>query len=221
MQRLQILCAAGAVVLITVMGDYFALQRGQDAGRKKLLAHAVQRIEQFPEQIGPWALAATEPFSARTVQMLQVEGYTNRSYVHSETGEHVTLILLAGPAGPLVAHSPEVCMQSRDFAILSAAEHDRISVEGGSPADLRRTTFKARSLRGEVIDVYYAWSRNGRQWVAPEHPRIALGGSPMLYKLQIAAWAPLGADDPQISISKRFLQDLLPVLQRELSTLTL
>lgn len=216
MQRIQLFCAVSAVVLMTVGGNYFSHEGG--AARRQLLAGAVQSINKLPEQIGPWNLEATEPFSARTIQMLQVAGYTIRSYVHAETGEHVTLTLMVGAAGPLVAHSPEVCLASRDYEMISAAQPHRITPPSSQSANVSRVSFRARTVRAEMFDVYYAWSRNGRDWEVPEYPRVALGGSPMLFKLQISAPAPLDTDDPQSSISQRFLRDLLPILQRQLYT---
>jgi hypothetical protein len=217
-QRVGLFSAVFVVVLVTVAGRQYARDDDGDSARRQMLERSLRQIKEIPDQIAGWHLEATEPFSARTVQMLKVDGYTARSYVHAETGEHATLILLVGAAGPLVAHSPEVCLGSRDYEMISPPQAEQIMPEGGQAAELRRATFQAHTVQREMFDVYYAWSRDGRDWQSPEHPRVTLGGNALLFKLQVSARASEGTDDPEMSVSKRFLRDLLPVLEQTLYT---
>ena len=72
----------------------------------------------------------------------------------------------------------------------------------------------SKSVSGHKLRVYYAWRKFAGPWEAPNRPRLALGGQPMLYKLQMAGDAPTRADDNSLEsdAARRFLNDLLPVL---------
>jgi hypothetical protein len=137
-------------------------------------------------------------------------------YVNDDTGERVSMILLVGQAGPLVAHTPEVCYSSANYSIVASDRPEIISSDRGR-GTFARVILRSNSTAGEGQRVYYGWRPPRGEWQAPESPRMTLGGSPMLYKLQLATDDVADAtgesnESGQADAGQRFLADLLPVL---------
>jgi hypothetical protein len=182
--------------------------------REEVQAEAIEqaaaRLGKIPSHFGPWHLRDEEPLRDSTLRMLQCASHVSRTYTNSETGEWVSLVILVGPAGPLVAHTPEICMASREFQPLKPATAGPLS--DSTKDRFYAASFRETTLDGNKLDVYYAWSRDGQVWEAPDSPRIALGPLPVLYKIQVASAEPFGADDRSGTAARTFLSDLLPRL---------
>jgi hypothetical protein len=122
----------------------------------------------------------------------------------------VALVMLVGPAGPLAVHTPEICMTSREYENIKPSEQVRV-MSDGREQQFFATLFRAKTLEGQRLNVYYGWSADGEEWQAPLSPRITLGPLPMLYKVQVVcadAAVAEGATAPGVA----FLADLLPHL---------
>jgi hypothetical protein len=160
----------------------------------------------------------SEPLSENVLQILGCRAHQSRTYVDDLTGEQVALTLLAGAAGPLVAHTPDVCYPSTDFDVAEPVGSEVLRGTGARADTFDRATFRSRSVDARRQRVYYAWRKFDGPWQVPPNPRLALGGQPMLYKLQLAGDAPA---DPGVSSpsdpARRFLTDLLPVLDEMLN----
>lgn len=181
---------------------------------------AGEAILRLPETIGPWRLQAVEPLDDAARRMLDCRAYQSRLYSHESTDEKINFILLVGPAGPLVAHTPEVCYTSTDFELFG-----RTHVETFRGSLDKADTFGSLALRSKSIStpnqlVYYAWRPYHGHWQTPANPRMTLGGQPMLYKLQLSVAAPgLGPPAPgETNAAQRFLTDSLPVLDSILTS---
>jgi hypothetical protein len=190
-----------------------------------LLQAAGERVNRLPRQIGHWRMTKSEPLDDDTQRMLRCSAHEQRVYVDDQTGETVSLILLTGVAGPLVAHTPEVCYSSADFEVVDSAHPETIRGAGEAADVFAEVTFKSRTVAAENQRVFYAWRKSQGPWQAPQNPRLSLGGQPMLYKLQLAADIPAGSpkasspkDKSASDPARRFLGDLLPALDKTLST---
>jgi hypothetical protein len=188
-----------------------ALYFGQREGlRAELIEQAAVHLEAVPRHFGPWHLLEESELPDSTLRMLQCENHVSRTYKNDQTGESVSLVMLVGPAGPLVAHTPEVCMTSREFEQLKAPVV--VPLSKSSDDRFYAASFRAKTLDGNKLDVYYAWSRDGKHWEAPESPRLTLGPAPVLYKIQIATPQVHLAGETTRSAGEAFLSDLLPVI---------
>ncbi|MEX2139928.1 MAG: exosortase-associated EpsI family protein [Pirellulales bacterium] len=185
--------------------------------RQELQAEAIEqaaaRLGTIPSHFGPWNLREEEPLPDSTLRMLQCESHVSRTYMHSQTGELVSLVVLVGPAGPLVAHTPDICMASREWELLKAATP--VSLSASTTDRFYSTLLRAKTLEGDKLNVYYAWSRDGKSWEAPESPRVALGPLPVLYKIQVASPDSSRNVESSGSAVKDFLSDLLPRLAED------
>jgi hypothetical protein len=182
----------------------------QQAVRTAMLDNAGERLSRVPAQFGSWLLRDEDTLSESVLNLLGCSNHICRTYVNSETGEAVALVFLVGPAGPLAVHTPEICMTSREYENLKQSEPMDIVTEGQTH-QFFQTLFRAKTLEGQKLNVYYGWSRDGHQWEAPESPRFVLGPLPILYKLQVACAEPtVTAEGPTAAVT--FLKDLLPHL---------
>lgn len=211
-----------AIVVLTVIslgGDFLCRTLANSVDRDKLLKAAGERIDRLPARIGHWRMATSEPLTDDVVRMLNCSAHENRVYVDDQTGEAVSVILMVGAPGPLLAHTPEICYSSVDFDILEPAHPEPVRGAGDDGDVLNEVTFGSREIAAEKQRVYYGWRKVRGLWLAPQNPRLTLGGASMLYKLQLAAKAPAGLthDESAPDAARRFLVDLLPVLETSLN----
>lgn len=172
------------------------------------MEEAAVRVEDMPEEVGPWKMVHDGDLDAEAAKMLRCAGSIVRNYVHQGTGEGVSLIFLVGPAGPLAQHTPEVCYGSGSFTIAEPTRNTVIQEVGDEKNDFLVVTFSENHVGNRLLRVYYAWNNKGK-WLAPSQPRAAFAGIPMLYKVQIATNA-LGDKNTQ-DAAARFLQACLPI----------
>ena len=69
------------------------------------------------------------------------------------------------------------------------------------------------------MSVIYGW-HDGRGWSAPDRPRYSFGIRPYLFKLQVTERLPNGDVDNTVSC-REFLDEFLPILQKQLGELDL
>ena len=203
---------------LSLAGEFVCRSFARGGDQERLLRLAAANLPRLPDRIGPWRAAKAEPISDDVLRMLGCRAHESRIYVDDSTGEQVGLMLLAGSAGPLVSHTAEICYGSVDYDVVEGPTIETIRGEGARADVVHRVTFRSRSLAAQKQRVLYAWRKIDGPWQAPESPRLALGGQPMLYKLQLAGPTPPEGDtsldsDP----TRRFLLDLLPVLDKTLS----
>jgi hypothetical protein len=199
-----------SVVALTLPAAYFqgtVLQRWGDDAQ---LGQHVAAIDRIPQQIGDWRFVADgEPIHDYVIKQLELRKYTHRLYEHRQTGQRLSMLLLVGPAGPLVRHPPEICYQTRANQLLRSQDL-AIAIESQS-ARLRLLEYQSSSVVDGDFFVAYAFGADGR-WDVPDSPRLAFGGRAALFKLQVlsersgepSATRPAGLTD--------FLGSLLPAL---------
>jgi hypothetical protein len=203
---------ASLTVLAATAGPavYFRHQQGFQADA---IEQAAGRLLKIPSHFGQWHLRDEEPLPDSTLRMLQCKSHVNRTYTNDVTGQSVSLTLLVGPAGPLLAHTPEVCMTSREYEPLKNAA--AVPLTDRKEDHFYAAPFRAKTLDGHKLNVYYAWSRDGKRWEAPETPRLTLGPLPMLYKVQVASVVPALSEAPEQDAALAFLGELLPRIANE------
>jgi hypothetical protein len=206
--------ALAALAVSSLLGDFVCRSMARSADQERLMRSAGEAILRLPETIGPWRLEAAEPLDDAALRMLECRAYQSRQYAHSTTGEKVNFLLLVGPAGPLVAHTPEVCYASTDFELFGSTHIETVRGSGAQADTFGSVALKSTSLNWQNQLVFYAWHPYNGHWQAPANPRMTLGGQPMLYKLQLSINAPdVGTLAPaETNAARQFLTDSLPVL---------
>ena len=167
-------------------------------------------FQQLPNQFGDWHLVSkARPPSSYVCGTLNLAGHIHRVYEHVHSGHRVAVLLLVGPAGPLVRHPPEICYQSLDSQLLDTRSLN-FAIDG-RPQHFRLLHYRGGSTATKDFYVAYAFGCQHR-WNAPTRPRLAYGGEPVLLKLQVLT--DVTSVDDQKSTSKLldFLQQLLPAV---------
>lgn len=205
---IKFLAVIAAGLAITIATGAVCGHVSQRWGAQPDLVAAGQHLKSLPPKIGSWQLVQEDEMSESEIQMLSCAGYVNRTYIDQASGNTVTLAIYVGPSGPISVHTPEVCYSSRDYTLES--ERKRVDFKDSNNLEhaLWSTTFRSNNAVGERLRVYYGWLADD-VWTAADSPRFSFAGSPMLFKLQIAAPVPPGksgeGDDP----CQAFLQELL------------
>ncbi len=209
----------GLVVLLFI-GTGITVYSGLMTGRWGLftgLEEAQAALKEIPMGMGDWEAVKENEMPKSEVTILQIQnGYISRSYKNARTNEYVHLLIMVGPTGRIVVHTPEICFGGKDYA----KEDDRISVpfsvatldEARNVEDsFWKVDFVNQSLdlRGR-ISFYYAVS-TGDAWMATEQPRQTFQKFRYVYKLQAQAHTEAERDNV-----KAFLDDCLPTIHQHL-----
>ncbi len=178
---LAILAAIALTVGPAVLQGHFSNRWGTPVD----LTIAGEQLHQFPRELGPWQNAEDErPLSEAVCRELGLVEHFHRQYVHTSTGERMHVLLMVGPPGRLVRHPPDVCYANRANEQLGDAELIEVSGTERSQFELLRFRRTAQPVPSE-FEVAYAFCEGSGTWAAPSSPRMAYGGEPVLYKLQV------------------------------------
>jgi hypothetical protein len=209
-----------AALALTLVGGVLQGHIRYRWGPSKAMAAAAKGLEEVPLSFGGprndrWTLKSSEQLLDETREMLECTGYIVRTYEKHDTGELVSMFVLIGPAGPIAAHTPEICYSVQEYTLRDARQ--RVAVAGAQEQDDQfwALTFKTKGLRENLLRVYYAWSTDGR-WLAVDHARYGFVGAPYLYKIQVSSELPAGSNLASSDTCREFLKDFLPVLRQHL-----
>jgi hypothetical protein len=204
------------IVIVIVITFGMTVYSGMQTGRWALfkgLAEAQKALQDLPKEINGWAVMGDDQqLDNETITMLQIQnGYLARSYRNTQTQSVVHMVLMVGPTGRVVVHTPEICFGGKDYE----KEDNRVSVTipvtlQDKPEESDDTFWKVdfvnRGLKQDKISFYYSISL-GNSWIATENPRSAFQFYRYAYKIQIQSLAEGETDN-----AKLFLQECLPAI---------
>jgi hypothetical protein len=188
-------------------------------------AAAAERLARVPDTFGDWRLLVEAPLEEGVAEMLQCAGWRNRSYRNRQTGDTVHVSILLGPPGPISVHTPEVCFTSQGHHLAGPAVARSYLVSSETPADRSngpdprpiaqfwKATFDPDLGESTTLIAYYGWC-DGRSWRAPRHARLAFGGLPYLYKMQLATKVARRPGHQLADPCDDFLRQFVPALDR-------
>lgn len=172
------------------------------------LDRAAARVAAVPRVVGPWEGADRE-LDAREIRVGRLRGSLMRTYTHRQSGETVSVMVLCGQAGPIAAHTPDVCFQGQGLT-MTAAPARRPVTAGRDQGAFWGTRFERPGGGADGGSLaLWGWSAGGG-WEAAESPRVRYARAKFLYKLYVIrplAGAATGADD---AVLAAFLADFLP-----------
>lgn len=178
---------------------------------------AVTRLDRVAMKVGDWE-GQDQEFDRRQLEQAEIDGYVMRRYKHRRSGASVSVLLVCGRTGPIAVHSPDICYAGAGYVLAADPVRKAVELAGsGPPAEFWRGDFaKQHALAPLNLRIYWSWS-NGGPWKAPDNPRLAFAGSPVLYKLYVihesSGGAARSADtDPGVVL----IQALLPGLAKSL-----
>lgn len=213
MKSVWTLLAGGLLIAITIATG---VAHGRLIGRWGVptdVLSGAKQLERVPDQIGDWQNVRNDKLEPEAERMLQCTGNIVRVYENTRSGDRVSVAVLLGPSGPTSVHTPEICYSSRDYQITNdrSVWSPAGETENHSDTfwDLRLTT---NDVSATPLRVIYGWA-NQKTWQATQYPRFSFGGSPYLYKLQLAGPAPVAGNRDACD---EFLSAFLPVLRNHM-----
>ncbi len=184
------------------------------------MLEAARKLEGVPDSFGGtrndrWRKKSTDELTPDTLAMLECTGHLSRTYENRRTGEIVHVFVIVGPAGPISAHTPELCMSAQNYT--SRNQRERVAIAGKQEQDDQfwALSFKTKNVREDLLRVYYGWTAS-KCWTAPDDTRFGFVGLPYLYKLQVSSEMPAGTDLKTNDACREFLTDFLSVIRRHL-----
>jgi hypothetical protein len=162
------------------------------------LTEQVKVVESLPPEFGQtedgrpaWVMVGEQQeLDDEVVELLECSGYYQAAYRSTLHPEWVVqLLLMVGPSGPLLVHSPDVCYPAAGNQLLSGPERVEVTLSGGESAELQAMMFKQWRLEGAKVRVGYAFS-TGKEWQSPTDARRHFAGAPYLYKMQLHTTLP-------------------------------
>jgi hypothetical protein len=200
------------LVLLTVLP---AIVQGVVTGRWRGAANisdAAARLEAFPSQFGDWQQQGDEKVPEEALRELQCAGYFSRHYVNQRLGRDVTVILMVGPAGPLIRHPPEICYGNRANQLLGKPVEIDLQTSDNVKHRFRLLNYDNPRAASGQFSVCYGWSEDGA-WNVPAYPRVEYGSAPMLFKMQVLTTDAVPKEGGLPPATARFLNDFLPLLR--------
>lgn len=202
-----------AAILLVAAGFLHGRLTGR-WGHSEELAEAVGRLGAVPKQVGDWK-GFDQVIDDKQLRVGEIAGYVSRQFVHRAKGEQVRILLICGRPGPVSVHTPDICYQGAGYVM---------GPKTVLPVDLGTSTRSpefwgarfSKDTEPEPLHIIWAWSTGGR-WQAPDHPRLAFYREHALYKLYVIRQAKTLEGPLVDDVTRGFLKDFLPELQRALA----
>jgi len=214
MKRISFILSVAAALALTLASGVVQGHLRNRWGASEAMLAAAENLQKVPMQFGGpnkdrW-IGKSEEMDKDSLEMLECTGYIQRSYVNQH-GDKVDMFVIVGPAGPIAAHTPEVCFSTQDYKSPDARQPVPI------PDDKAENRFWALTFEAKndprLIRVYYAWSTGGPWSAPPGDARLAFLGFPYLYKIQLSSVVPAGAVLKDGDACQEFLKDFVPALK--------
>lgn len=205
------------IVLIGALGVAHGL--GTDRwGSSGQLTRAVASLDRVPTAFGGWS-SEELPMDDETLVRAGIKGSVYRRYRNPRTQESVTALLVCGRGGPISVHTPEVCYAGAGYRPTANDSQKEIDSDGGGRHTFRVSRFaQPGGVAQSQLEVYLAWSRDGRTWEAPQNPRMSLARSPALYKIYVVReFLPTARSESAANPCQAFLERALGDLGTALS----
>ena len=157
---------------------------------------------ELPKVLDSWQLLRKENPDQSELRILQSSDQWQCVYQCQDTEQVVVVTLLAGAAGPLASHQPEVCYARDEYRSHSDAHVWTVPERGDK---FRFQTLEPRRIMQPALTIAYAW-HDGVLWRAPRVPRLQLAGHATLQRLQITMRHPSGMAHDAEATLQRFLR---------------
>jgi len=200
-------------VVLTVVSGLVQGHASRRWGNPVDMTGLAARLQSIPAVVGDWQVESTRELEPQVRNVLECAGSICRTYQNRNTGETVNVVILLGPAGPMAVHTPEICYSSLAHRQLGPRQAIDLTDPEGREDHFWTLTFQSNTLRGQMLRVYYAWSR-GQSWLAAASPRFTLAGQPYLYKIEAAGTLPAREATEKSDPCIRFLREFVPLARR-------
>lgn len=208
--------------LLVLLGSGWLHARWSEGlGSSEQLTQFIERVPVVPLRIGDWQATPVEG-DERAFASAGARSYWMRMYTHERTGASMLVILMAGPAGRMAVHTPEVCYGGAGFRIFEGPNSLPISWDNIYKGDVETDQFWTARFRKQAsvptdLKLIWGWNAHGK-WEAPVNPRFHFRGERALYKLYLVQDQALPAHAGKMGdeAALDFMKQLLPELKKDL-----
>ena len=180
------------------------------------LERALATLPRVPTAFGDWT-SEEIPADPEEMGRAVIKGWVYRRYQNPRTRESVSVLLVCGRGGPISVHTPDVCYAGAGYRPTSDATPKELDLGEGGKHTFRVSRFaKPGGVSPTQLEIYLAWSRDGRTWEAPQNPRMSLARSPALYKVYVVREFLPNSRSESADSCQKFLRQAIPDLTRTL-----
>lgn len=207
------------VLVLIVLVSSVGVAHGWLTGRWGVsadLQRAAAALDRFPKVVGGWTATEDFPYDADDMARAGIRGHMGRAYRNSQSGEVLQVLAVCGRGGPISVHTPDVCYVGAGYSQVGALH--RLADPPAGTTFWQGRFVKQTGVVPQQLDIYWAWSRDGAEWAAPDNPRVTFAWAPSLYKLYVVrSSAGASAGDASDALAREFLSSLLPHLKAALA----
>ncbi len=202
---------AAAVALVLGAG----LVHGEWTNRWRLaddLVETARRLESLPMTLGDWT-GTPGRLSENELRVAGATGSLLRRYRNVETGAEATVMILSGPPGNIVNHTPDVCYPGQGYS-LGEPQLFRMSGEGAAGGAEFLTAIANRSgSEPSVLRIFWSWN-DTKGWRTPNAPFWTFAAAPVLCKLYVVREIGEAVVAPEDDPIQDLLAELIPAADR-------
>lgn len=205
----------GALVILVAAGVVEGV-RSNRWGVSEDQTAAAAKLARVPREFGPW-VGTESPIEQRILDRAEAVGSVSRVYRNKTTGATVSVLLLCGPAGPIGAHTPDICYAGLGYKMIGGELSKTVKLPDGSAQGYWSGRFEKPGGGGLVVS--WAWATDGN-WVASTAPRRDFIGHAVLYKLYVSRGLTAAERDREPATTDpthEFLTDFLPDVKKALA----
>ena len=206
-----------ACAAMACSGVVRAIQERRFAVEKQYLESCPFPLASLPTAIGDWRMieGGEKSLDSLTLRITGAPEHLLRVYVDELTGVTLSVLILFGPAEPVLPHTPQVCYPASGFIPTEEASIRFVKGTNGKTYPFRSGVFAKSGGRAMLREVsYYSFRLEG-----PWGPDVAAGRrfprkNPGIFKIQIQRRVADGERRDQDDPIEHFIAQLLPEIDR-------
>ncbi|MBN9518384.1 exosortase-associated EpsI family protein [bacterium] len=181
------------------------------------LQEAVAVMDRLPPTIGDWS-GEDQPIDPEELGRAGIRRCVYRRYTNPRTREALSALVVCGRGGPISVHTPDVCFAGNGFRQEAGAEVREARI-GSATHTFNVARFKKPGgVSQGRLEIWWAWSKDGQTWVAPNNPRTSLARASSLYKFYAIREFLPGSRAEAADTITAFLTQAIPAFGQALDT---
>lgn len=221
--------AATACVLLAASGGARTLQERRHQAERNYVETCPFPLKSLPSKLGVWQMkeGGDQVLDPLTIRITGGTDHILRTYVDELTGVSMVVLLLFGPAEPVLPHTPEICFPSSGYSTAQDSSDRTIGFTtrdaSGQPvkqsALFRSSVYeKSGGLSVRREEAYHSFRLEGAWSPYNNSKRKFARRSPGVFKIQIQRIVATNERrDTKENPIEQFLSILLPEIERDIA----
>lgn len=209
-----------ACILLGSSGVFRAMQDRRHKVEATYTEDCPFPLKSIPQQLGGWKMVEGGDMTLDPLTM-RITGGTEhilRTYVDELTGVSLVVLVLFGPAEPVLPHTPEICYPACGYSGATDSADRIIKLEGGKSARFRSSVYSKSGGRSVLREEVCHTFRLEGEW-SPEagSGRKFPRRNPSVFKVQIQRKIAEGERRDKDDPIEQFLSYLIPDMERQIA----